>query len=82
MSGTQTSTSNTAATPGNWITQTINGMQYDVLLPANYNPAASSGGVRRSQMRHGPRPPAPPPARCQPRPRLLLRSSRQPIIPW
>nr|WP_294514059.1 hypothetical protein [uncultured Rhodopila sp.] len=31
MSGTQT------VTPGNWITQTINGMQYDVLLPANYN---------------------------------------------
>ena len=39
MSGTQTSTSTSAATPGNWITQTINGMQYDVLLPANYNPA-------------------------------------------
>ncbi len=32
MSGTQ------AATPGNWITQSINGMLYDVLLPANYDP--------------------------------------------
>ncbi|WP_428487034.1 hypothetical protein [Rhodopila sp.] len=38
MSGSQTSTSGSAITAGNWITQTINGMQYDVLLPANYNP--------------------------------------------
>ena len=26
-------------TSGNWSTQTINGMQYDVLLPANYDPS-------------------------------------------
>ena len=38
MSGTQITASSPAVTPGNWITQTINGMQYDVLLPANYNP--------------------------------------------
>jgi predicted esterase len=34
---TQTSASTPAITAGTWITQTINGMQYDVLLPANYN---------------------------------------------
>ena len=39
MSGTQTSTSAATATPGNWILQSINGMQYEVLLPANYNPS-------------------------------------------
>ncbi len=39
MSGTQTSNSSQAVTPGNWVTQTINGMQYDVLLPANYDPS-------------------------------------------
>ena len=39
MSGTQTSTSAPAVTPGNWILQSINGMQYEVLLPANYNPS-------------------------------------------
>ena len=39
MSGTQTSASVQAATPGNWIIQTINGMQYMVLLPANYDPS-------------------------------------------
>src|ERR1700712_90529 len=33
MSGTQSST----GTPGNWTVQTINGMQYMVLLPANYD---------------------------------------------
>src|SRR5690349_14111387 len=33
MSGSQT------ATPGTWITQRINGMRYEVLLPANYNPS-------------------------------------------
>src|SRR5258708_3440761 len=38
MSGTQTTTSGQAVTAGNWITQTINGMQYEGLLPANYNP--------------------------------------------
>ena len=35
MSGTNSAQ---AVTPGNWITQTINGMQYQVLLPANYDP--------------------------------------------
>src|SRR6195952_570088 len=38
MSGTQT-TSSQAVTTGNWITQSINGMQYNVLLPANYDPS-------------------------------------------
>src|SRR4051794_38040762 len=33
MSGSQ------SAAPGNWITQNINGMRYDVLLPANYDPS-------------------------------------------
>ncbi len=36
MSGTQ---SGPAVTSGSWITQTINGMTYQVLLPANYNPS-------------------------------------------
>ena len=35
MSGSQAS----AVTSGNWIVQSINGMQYDVLLPANYDPS-------------------------------------------
>jgi predicted peptidase len=39
LSGTQTSASTQAVTPGNWITQSINGMQYNVLLPANYDPS-------------------------------------------
>ncbi len=38
MSGSQSTASSSTVTPGNWITQTINGMQYDVLLPANYDP--------------------------------------------
>ena len=38
MSGSQ-STPSQAGTPGNWISETINGMQYDVLLPANYDPS-------------------------------------------
>ncbi|MEA2740440.1 MAG: hypothetical protein QOH05_3747, partial [Acetobacteraceae bacterium] len=37
MSGTQSTAGSQAVTSGNWITQTINGMPYDVLLPANYN---------------------------------------------
>ena len=41
MSGTQTSTAAAPVTAGNWIVQTINGMQYDVLLPANYDPATA-----------------------------------------
>ena len=45
MSGTQTSASAQAVTLGNWITQSINGMQYEVLLPANYNPAVSYSTV-------------------------------------
>ncbi len=39
MSGTQSSNAGQAVTPGNWITQTINGMTYQVLLPANYDPS-------------------------------------------
>src|ERR1700742_808181 len=39
MSGTQSTNPTQAATPGNWITETVNGMEYKVLLPANYNPA-------------------------------------------
>ena len=39
MSGTQTATSSQAVTAGNWIMKSINGMTYDVLLPANYNPS-------------------------------------------
>ncbi len=39
MSGSQSTASSSTVTPGNWITQTINGMQYDVLLPANYDPS-------------------------------------------
>ena len=38
MSGTQ-ATSSQAVTTGNWTTQTINGLQYDVLMPANYDPS-------------------------------------------
>ncbi len=34
---TPTSAPSSAATPGNWITQTIDGQQYEVLLPANYS---------------------------------------------
>ncbi len=36
---TTSSTAAPAATPGTWQDETINGMQYEVLLPANYNPA-------------------------------------------
>jgi predicted peptidase len=36
MSGTQDSSQ--AISPGNWSTKTVNGMQYEVLLPANYDP--------------------------------------------
>ncbi len=32
-----TSAPSSTATPGNWITQTIDGQQYEVLLPANYS---------------------------------------------
>ena len=38
MSSTQTAASQPAA-PGNWSVQSINGMQYMVLLPANYDPS-------------------------------------------
>ena len=41
MSGTQSS----AVTPGNWSIQTINGMQYMVLLPANYDPSVKYATV-------------------------------------
>jgi predicted esterase len=41
VSGTQTSTAAAPVMPGTWIVQTINGMQYDVLLPANYDPATA-----------------------------------------
>ena len=37
MSGTLSASQ--PVTPGNWVTQSINGMQYDVLLPANYDPS-------------------------------------------
>src|SRR3954452_15114628 len=39
MSGTQTAASTLAITPGTWTTASVNGLQYEVLLPANYNPA-------------------------------------------
>ncbi|HEY8287687.1 MAG TPA: hypothetical protein VIG49_00375 [Acetobacteraceae bacterium] len=39
MSGTQTSSAQNGS--GTWTTQTINGMQYDVLLPANYSPTGN-----------------------------------------
>ncbi|MBS0640052.1 MAG: hypothetical protein JSS43_09285 [Proteobacteria bacterium] len=38
MSGSQT-TAAQPVTPGTWIDQSINGMQYKVLLPANYDPS-------------------------------------------
>ncbi len=39
MSGSQSSSAAQPVSSGNWIVQSINGMQYDVLLPANYNAA-------------------------------------------
>ena len=37
LTSTSTQTRSPTATAGNWITQTIDGQQYEVLLPANYS---------------------------------------------